>query len=301
MEMRGLRIVKKIHIYFLLASIPLAFTGCPGLDTQSISISGVGWYIENIDESFWTTPPGAHAFFGFGIAYTGSAISASDLSSIEVAAPDATVWTLGPADCTVDTQNKLIQLPALYKNSTIDVLPIGTFTFRVTLKNGVTSTMNLLVPAPNNTTTGGFTSVHTEDVAGPAASTSLVERATQGTHSLGAGTLSINFSVNDAKVYNGFIWFYDSTGSYVAVTTTRFRDASTGNVLPMVNVGAGVLHTDGTSNAITVTDGDITYQTGRSFSDIQRFIIVLTDGAQYAAQGLYSACDCRSFAAKTAF
>jgi hypothetical protein len=292
--------MKRLFPGLLLTVVLLIFAGCPDPNSQSITISGVGWYIDNIDPSYWTSsPPTAHAFFRFDIAYSGSSISAGDVNSIRVTAPDAVYWEPPLSSCTFDTQNKRIYLPALFESSNIDSLPIGIFTFLVTLANGTTATRTLLVPAPNSTTTGTYTRVYTEDIAPPATSTPLVTRATLGAHSNAAGTLTINFTVTDSKVYNGYVWLYDAANTYIGYTTTRFRDSANGNVLTKLN-GGGAYNTNGTNNIITLTNSDITYQSGKSFADINKFIVVLTDGLQYTP-GSYSGADCRSISAKTAF
>jgi hypothetical protein len=293
--------MKRISLGLLVASILLIFSSCP-TPTTTISITNVGWLLDNIDPSYWSgTPPTQHAFLNFDLGFAGDILAASDIASVKVTAPNSWHWDESSSSLFVDLQNKRISLPYIWDGGYApDRLQIGTYSSVVTLVNSQTSSTTLLVPAPNSTTTGTYTTVYTEDIAAPADSAPLVRRATLGTHSNNGTTLIINFTVNDSKVYNGYVWLYDASNAAVGYSKTTFRDSANGNILPILN-GGGAYNTNGTTNTVTLTNADITYSSGKSYSDISKFIVVLTDGAQYAAPGRYSSYDCRSISAKTTF
>ena len=294
--------MNKGFLGLMLIIVLLVFAGCPIPMAQSAAITDVGWYIDNIDQSFWlTTPPSTHALIYFSIYCSGD-VSASDISSVKVTGPDSAVWTLGPSSLTINAQYHEVILSYLMESGHADTMPIGIYVFELTYTDGSKTSYNQLIPAPDSTSTNGYTKVYTQELAPspPADGTETVRRATLGAHSNSGGTLTINFTVDDSKVYNGYVWLFDSANNYVGSTTTEFRSGSDGGVLPILN-GAGSFDTSGGNNTVTFTNGEIYYQSGKTFSDINKFILVLTDGHQYASQGKYSSCDCRSFSERTAF
>jgi hypothetical protein len=121
----------------------------------------------------------------------------------------------------------------------------------------------------------------------------MVRRAFVGWRSNTGDTISIDFASNDPSLFSGYVWFYDSGGSYVG-RSDFFRAYGSGADASFVNGGSG-LHNDGSTNSPSTQAGNAVYQTGRTFPEIVKFHAVLTDGAQYP--GTSSTCDCRSIGA----
>jgi hypothetical protein len=266
---------------------------------NSITITSMGWIIENIDTSFWSSTPPTHAFYDFWIYFSGTNISASDITYARIYIPPnyTSYWTIDPAQY-LDTQNMKIGGWGRWYSST-NCLQIGNLKAEIKLNNGTSATFTKTIPAPANTVTNGYVSVYTEDIAAPANSVSLIKRAAIGTRSNNGTTLTIVFNTNDTRVYNGWIWLYDANSNFVGASKTFFRDIN-GNFTTIINSGAN-LYTNGTNNTVSLGNSDISYNTGKTFSDISKFIVVLSDGAQYASQGNYLNYDCRSISAKTSF
>jgi hypothetical protein len=276
--------------------------GCGGSDgaPKTVSITGVGWYEENIDPSFWpASPPSGHAHYDFMIHYAGD-ITFADLQYARVYLPDGRYWLISANSNYFDATNRVIGGWGRWRdNIEVDALPIGPLQVEVKLTNGVVATHTLTVPAPGSTTAGSYTTMHTEDLFSPPASSApMVERAGIGpTNTLTAatGTISLTFSVTDPKVYDGFVWFYDAAGAYLGAFVW-FRDPLTGQFASQL--AGSTLHTEGTSNTLTLQAADLRLNAGATFGQIASFHVVLTDGAQYTQGNSSLRYDCRSVSAR---
>ncbi len=268
----------------------------------SVTITGLGWYEENIDPSFWQTPPpsGQTAFYDFMIHYAGN-ITFGDLQYARVYLPNGRYWTISRDSTFFDATNQRIGGWGRWYDSTyVNVLPIGFLQVEVKLNDGVDATYTANIPAPASTTAGTYATMHTEDLLSPpTTSAPMVKRATVGptnTLTSATGVISITFSVNDPKIYNGFVWFYDAGKAYLG-GFFLFRNPSTG--LFASQLAGSTLYTDGTTNTLTLQAGDLRLNAGATVSQIASFHIVLTDGAQYGVQasGILRY-DCRSISAR---
>jgi hypothetical protein len=294
-----------------LAAIGLAMALACGSSTPTtpttaltVTITGVGWYEENIDPTTWTTPPpnGQAAFFDFIIHYSGE-ITFSDIEYARVYLPGGTRWwTLNKDTRFFDAAAKTIGgFGRWYDNAQPNILPLGDLLVEVKLTSGAISRYTRYVPAPASLTADPFSTMYTEDLTPPpAASTPMIKRASLGatnTSTAATQTLSLTFSVNDPRVYNGFVWLYDAAGAYLG-GYFYFRDSATDLIRPALG---GVLATDGTLNTLTLHPTDLTFNAGATFSQVARFEIVLTDGAQHGLlAGGGHASDCRAISAPAA-
>ncbi len=289
----------------LVAFAAVVLSGCGGSggsspSSPSVTITGLGWLEENIDLSFWQTPPpgGYTAFYDFWIHYTGN-ITFADVQYARVYLPNGHYWTISRDSTFFDTTNQRIGgYGHWYESANPGVLPIGPLQVEVKLNDGVDATYTANIPAPGSTTAGSYTAMHTEDVLTPPLNSApMVERATIGsTNTLTAatGVISITFSVNDPKVYDGFVWFYDAANAYLG-GFFYFRNPSTGQVGSQL--AGATLHTDGTTNTLTLQPGDLQLGAGTIVGQIASFRIGLTDGAQYPQGGSTLRRDCRSISA----
>jgi hypothetical protein len=280
----------------------LLVAGCDGSksggDRRTVTVTGLGWYEENIDPSFWTSaPPNANtAFYDFWIHYDGD-IAFADLEYARVYLPDGSAWNIAVRPDHLDATNRKIGGWYRWMGATPNVLPIGALRAEVKLTDGVVSSLLAYIPAPASSTSGTYTTMHSEDATSPPlGSAPMVRRATLGatnTFTAATQTISLTFSIADAQVHNGWIWFYDATPSVVA-TSPYFADPATGAISPLL--AGSILHKDGTTNTLTLSASDVNLVAGKSFDQITRFRVVLTDGAQYqpSAQLRY---DCRSISA----
>jgi hypothetical protein len=291
-----------------MAAIGLALAAaCGGSSATAppaptVTITSLGWIEENIDPSFWTSPPadGRTAFYDFWIHYSGN-IAFTDIQSARVYLPNGSYWTLSNGQQFFDAANRTIGgYGHWFDGQQLNILPIGFLVVEVKLVNGTSSTYAATIPAPGSLIAAPYTIMNSEDVTlAPGTSAPMVRRAIVGatnTIDLAAQAITITFSVTDPKVYNGFVWFFDAANTYLG-GYFYFRDAATGLVNPPL---AGALATDGAVNTLTLHPADIAFSAGASFAQITRFRLGLLDGAQYLPQASgRTRGDCRSIAAVT--
>jgi hypothetical protein len=84
------------------------------------------------------------------------------------------------------------------------------------------------------------------------------------------------FSVDDHRVNNGYVQFYDKDKKYLA-RVSQFKNAYSLEVAPYLNQGTA-LFVDGTDNKLSIAQRDLEFSKGRSFSEIKYAIVVLTNG-----------------------
>jgi hypothetical protein len=287
-----LRICMMTVILILVVSCPVQQQNT---DSKSITITGLGWFIYNIDSSYFSSTPSSHAFYAFYVSYSGSDISASDISNARISDPTNWGWDLDLGS--LDPQKKVLASGFCYDGSAVNTLKIGNFKVEIKLKNGSVVSYTKSIPAPGSTTPNGFTSVYTEDTSKPSGGTPLIRRIS--TTSYGTilkdtanSRLSIPFKIDDSNVYNGWVWLFDSNKNYIGYSTQSFRnttDSGKTSIIDKILDNTGINY-----NTITLKDSDITYNTGKTFADISQFAVILTDGYQYASQGEFTAFDCES-------
>lgn len=287
----------------LVAFAALLLSGCGGAGGSpppSVTITGLGWYEENIHPSFWQTPPpgGQTAFYDFIIHYAGD-ITFADLQYARVYLPDGRYWLISRDAALFDAANHRIGGWGRWFDDThVNLLPIGSLRVEVRLNDGVDATYTANIPAPASATAGSYTTMHSQDLlSAPPNSAPMVARATIGsanTLTSATGTISLTFSVNDPKVYDGWVWFLDAGKTYLG-GFFLFRNPSTGLFAPQL--ASSTLHTDGTTNTLTLQAGDVQLNPGATVGQIASFHVVLTDGAQYAQGGSVLKYDCRSVSA----
>ncbi len=269
--------MKKINILIsiVLLSFILFFITCDPIieyNDKSITITGLGWYIENIDSTFWTgTPLSAHCFYDFFIQYDGN-ISLGDIEYARVyVVSDNYYWTIPLTPEYFNSQDKVIGgWYRFYDGTNGNILPIGDLRAVVKIKKGKTSSFVKTIPAPGSSTTNGKQYVYTpEDYStGSSSYTPMIRRATIGIRTINIMTqaMEINFTVNDNLVYSGYVFLYDTNGDYVGYSKT-FRDETNGSITSIINSGAG-LYINGDNNKLTISNPDVTLMTGKTFNEI---------------------------------
>ncbi len=267
------------------------------------SVSGemedtVGWVIGNIPTNFWSDGSGPSAVLNLSVTFKDSSIKDTDIETVEItnSLSPTKSWTY-TADRIADyfftsasTGKKRLGFPGLWTTNLAvngSAIYLGTYTVEVTLKNGKRSTTSLATPAPDARDAKGYRYTYSpEDFVGtpPSDYVPLPKRATIGAVALDTtnGSLTINFSVADDKVYTGWVLFFDANKDYLGAAGD-FRDFATDAVYPKLNNGLE-FHTDGVSNTLALTTADIAVSSDVSnftLSMIKNFRIVLTDGKQY--------------------
>ena len=296
---------KKIIVIAALAlAILLAACGTSAPKKQA-GIGFIGWIIENRDPSL-NTSSSASALLAPSVRFTDTELEASDFESIEIAGPTGR-WTYDEAadfEENFSAENDRFYFPYLYDDDLEEgsYFALGDYTVKVTLKNGATATKTRLVPAPGSLETDGNEFVYTESYSGaanpPSGYVALPKRATiiNATLDAQASTLDIEFSVDDATIYSGWLWFYNEADEYIG-RTDFLKDYETGAVMAQLNADGELLNNGQTNTlALAASSEQLNLKEGVAFSDIASVSVVLTDGKQYA--DTKSSYDTRSRTAK---
>jgi hypothetical protein len=297
-----------LHSKLSLGSLGLALilgllVACDGGSNPGSSVSAdledsVGWVIGNIPQNFWSDGSGPSAVIDLFITFKDADIEAADIESVEItnSLSPGRNWSYAAdriADYFYTSQRsgqKRMAFPGLWTSTVAlngSVAYLGTYTVEVELKNGRRGTATLVTPAPGALAADGFSYTYSpEDYLGtpPSDYVALPRRATIGAVALDTtnNLLTINFSVDDDKVYSGWVLFFDTNGEYLGVAGD-FRNFSTEAVFPKLNDGLE-FRTDGVSNTLALTPDDISVSSevsNFSLGLIESFRIILTDGKQY--------------------
>ena len=246
---------------------------------QEVTIKDVGWILEN-------RPSGAQAepsvFAKFWLVFDEHGLGADEFASVRIDAPNGSHWLYDePQDFTGNLfsgeNGSIFETGYLYSSNlgAGHALPIGTYTFTVTLRSGGSSTRTLLVPAPGSEDTDGNAFVYSEQFEGaaspPEGYVALPKRAAVQSAALDKASLTISFTVDDSKVFSGWLWVYDAAGKPIG-GSEDLRSYET--------KGAGLL-TDGSLNRMTLSAEQFGFVGGASFEDLAGLELVLTDGWQY--------------------
>ena len=257
--------------------------------------------MENIDDSYWSDFSNKHsANIGFLIYFEESELTAEYIEKVVITAPNDVYWNF---DNPETIKNLFIEgtfgrFYSLYQTDNSSIIPIGDYTFEVTYSNGRTVTKDLTVPAPGSTTVGTYAYAYTEDYTGTPGSNyiPLPKKAniSSAINDTTDSEITVNFSIDDSKIYNGVLRFYDSAGNYIT-STDYFVDWEDGTLSSILNGGYS-LNTNG-SNTVIVSYSDLEFDSDESGSDISFCHIILTDGKQYDVSDI-NIYDCRSISEK---
>lgn len=274
----------------------------PGGGQKTISIRSVWWVLENIDTGYWTDGFDSATCFGwFSIEYAGD-IAISDIDYAEFhKVGDSWYWSFPIDSTTVDTNRRVIQSFLNHSNviaSNGSVFPIGQIEFELVLRNGSSSKYVLDVPAPGQLSSAGKNYVYTEDFLGTPGSdyVAMLKRPSCLSQSR-SGAINVTFSCSDSKFFSGYIELYDSLNTVVG-RSPYFRVYGTGAVASFINGGTTIWN-NGSVNNVTLQQSDITFASGKSYSDVAKYSVKLSDGAQYL--GTNFTYDCVSIGPKIAF
>ena len=265
----------------------LALLSCGKSPSINITIEDYGWYSENIDSGYWSSPFTTTAYHTINIIFENKNLTAGDIQKIEITNPTGGIWDFEGSEIPdrFDESSSTFHASRLYHFDSPHLLAIGDWQVVATSSSGTVGNATVNFPAPGSTTTGSKTHFYTEDYSSTIYSSYVQapKRASSISASDDGSSLGVSFSVTDSSIYNGYIWVYDSSGNYLT-SCNYFREGLSGSVASFVNSGAG-LNVDGTANTLAITVSDFVDPV--TISDIAEIVVVLTDGGQYAGQGNY--------------
>jgi len=279
----------------MLLVAALILGGCinnnPITPPKMIQINNIGWIYTNNPSDF----DGGRLEINLDLQYVGSSLVPSDIAFYKVTAA-GTTWTIPVTDTNlIDATGDIQQtLSTTSYAANASVLPIGTYAFELKLVNGSDLSRSVSFPAPGSSATNGFAFVYTEDYVGapPATYARMIRRPVVHSFTNVADTITIAFTENDSLFNNGYVWFFNSSGSFIG-NTTYFRDVNAKTVAGIINTGY-TLYTDTTAqNVLKLGQQDCYMYAPFTITDIAAVRVVVTDGTQYMSIPDYSY-DCRA-------
>ena len=263
----------------------LAFAGCqttPGGDNtkKDISMQGGGWYILNDPDDQSTHSTNHSLRYELTIRLSENTL-ASDLSEARIYLPDGQSWWSLP----VSAFNESTHVWGADGTNFVlgddnDALPLGTFRVTVTLADGRTIDATLTTNQPNSSSQGASMVVSEDSSAIYPSKVAALVRPTGVTavKNTATGTLTIGFTENDARTYNGWVWCYGAAGNYLG-GSYYFRNTTT-HVMTTALKG-GAFAPAGAANTLTLGKGDL--DASVSLASVAWVQLVVSDGAQYAS------------------
>ncbi len=157
-----------------------------------------------------------------------------------------------------------------YSSSYPHKVLLGQYTALVRDSKGNEDTDTLFFSKPGSTSGNGF--VYSEDYIGSTTGgLEMIKRATIASKTKGANDITIEFQVDDSRVFNGIVRLYDASAEYIT-WSDLFRNT--------INGGAG-LNVDGTTNTLVIQSSDLDLGSF-IWGDISGFHVFLSDGSQYS-------------------
>jgi hypothetical protein len=263
--------------------------------TLSANIERVNWSIGNIPANFWQGGSGPAVVLNLYVYLESTVLEATDIKSISIrnSIDETRSWSYEASDIPInffilDDEKKYLKLENIYSSAISDnssVLFLGTYTVTVELQSGESDTEEIKMTAPNSLEAGSYRYTYsTEDYDGtpPNDYVALPKRANVTARLNPANSvLTINFSVDDERVYSGWVNFYNQEGVFLGQLGGYFRDFSDGSIHPKLNTGDS-FNTSGAENTLKVNLGDLDKAANDfKLSDIAKVFVALSDGKQH--------------------
>lgn len=206
-----------------------------------LSVTSVTWLIENLDPSFWDSPPKGNAqmFISFFVSYTGS-FNLNDIDTVAVESPED-IWTLTPKQLEkitdINEKTKTAAIQRLQCGEGTGSVPLGKWKFTLTDTagnkyeqvldiNGFEKTAKEREREENAVLPFEQEEQSKIKVIVPQASAknqiAALVRPVIKSLSKDDNSIEIYFSVNDDRIKNGYFWFdvpgekyYKDSGSMI--------------------------------------------------------------------------------------
>jgi hypothetical protein len=270
--------MKKLLVinYFVMILMILSFLISCSVLNEPPTVEITGWCTENIDKSFWTKwgySPEATAYFNIWVEAS-DPNGIDDIEWVQVQDPEYTTWVLKDSSTGVDLYNKeggffggMIRCNSIrYPHAVC----LGQYKVLVLDSFGNEAKDTIYFSQPGSTLGTGF--IFSEDYTGVAA-IEMLNRAIITNVTKEPNDITIEFEVDDTRVYNGLVILYNDSAEFIA-SSDYFKNT--------INSGTGI-YTDGTTNILQIQSSE--FELGSyTWDDVKGFHIVLTDGAQYSPE-----------------
>jgi hypothetical protein len=283
-----MRLKKEIRMRYtiiIFVFVLLFLMGCKNNDnpvssqSQNLKITNIGWIYTNHPSDI----NGGHLDLDIILHYSGASLQPNEISYFKMTAAGGT-WT-PPITSTnlLDSLSEIVQ--AFYSSSlssNASVMPIGSYGFELKLTDGTDVSQTIVFPAPGSSSTNGYSFIYTEDYTGGTTGSfaRMIRRPTFNSVTKVNDTITATFTNSDTLFYNGYIWFYNSSGSYIG-GLPWFRNITTKALSNVINKGVTIYSDGMTHNVVKFTQQNCVIYSPASFNDIYSMRIIVTDGIQY--------------------
>lgn len=265
-----------ISILFFLLCYYLISCSVPEQNQPPV-INALGWATENIDGSFWTKwelPVNASAFFNVWVE-ADDPDGIDDITYVTVTNPIGTFWVLRDTSIGIDFYD--IQggffggWQRFYNPATPHVVYLGQYSVLVRDSAGNEVSDIIDFNNPGSSLIEDVFIYSEEYIGDKTDGTDMVHLPTITGVVKDTNTITIEFQVTDARVYNGAIWFYSASAEFI--TWSGFFKNT-------INGGSG-LYNNGTTNSLVIQSAELDLGSF-TWDDISGFHIALQDGFQYS-------------------
>jgi hypothetical protein len=237
----------------------------------------VQFIYEDIDPTYWTKPTTGSMFLDVFVFYQGATLDSSAVKEMRIYDNNGISWTKSP-DVTPKYVGGWSRSKTAHYSVNYSVLSLSEYTIEIAMADGSVYRRKYDPPDPEIGGSNTKKYVYSVDYKGkkddeyvqglrrPQIKESIIEN----------DLIRLVFSVDDHRVKNGYVEFYDKDKKYLA-RVPQFKNAYSLEIASYLNRGTD-LFVDGTDNELTIAQTDLEFSRGRSFSEIKYAIVVLTNG-----------------------
>ena len=265
----------------LFVAVVVVFMSCENAGTngpgKTVEITDVGWRFENTDRAFYDPQSNYSARAYFSIIVNDDIVE-EDVESMVISANGIT-WTYESDEIDIGTDNDF-DVILVHGSAGGDTIPLTGWEFTVTLTNGESATVTRDY-APPNASTPNQATAYTEDYTGSTSGmVSMLARGTISSATFDGTDLVVEFSVNDSRVANAWLWAYTASGKYIGSTSPVASWDATETV--DTDILTPPFSDDGSTNTMSIqqTEFDVSSDV-YGWDDIGSVVLLLTDGSQW--------------------
>ena len=234
--------MKKALLSIILTTIfVFSFINCSNNNVvdKDVTISSAGWIYHNVSTSYqhlyWNTDTSitATAYIQFEVHLSNSLLKEDDISSFTATSGDITFDVPSGIFHLVDSSSggKVLYSSWWYRNnSSSHRIPLGPWTFTVTLNNGNSDSYKTTFSKPGSSTIVANSWAVTEDYGTPGQDDfPMVKRAdvTSAEFNSSTGILTVSFSIEDPMARDGWVNILNENREYVGGSNSFLSEGRT--------------------------------------------------------------------------
>jgi hypothetical protein len=255
---------------------------------NAIEIESIDYVVENIHPRYWQgdfNPKEPRLFITFYIYIKNLENCIDSIKKVEVYDSSGNPWTIN-LDKNTDDSMRFIGAGTRFFDETLSnsgsVLYINNYRVVITTKENEKISESFSVCEPGQKEGSAKKFLFNEDYRGQK-NNSYIEALSWGKIDSAIyrkGTFDVNFSVNDRRVFNARLEFYDKNKKYLGATRW-FINSHSKEILDSLNNGNN-FHTDGQINNVQVINQEIEVEKSKNIKKTKFIVLITKDGNQYA-------------------